>query len=77
MYLGSDSSVSFTFTEDSGIISKLELYERRWKPFISISLAVQHINASITRAITWIEAVNENIWQLEIQKLSLIIIELL
>lgn len=77
MYLGSDSSVSYTFTEDSGIISKLELYERRCKPFISISLAVQHINASITRAITWIEAVNENIWQLEIQKLSLIIIELL
>lgn len=77
MYLGSDSSVSYTFTEDSGIISKLELYERRWKPFISISLTVQHINASITRAITWIEAVNENIWQLEIQKLSLIIIELL
>lgn len=76
MYLGSDSSVSYTFTEDSGIISKLELYERRWKPFISISLTVQHINASITRAITWIEAVNENIWQLEIQKLSLIIIEL-
>lgn len=52
MYLGSDSSVSYTFTEDSGIISKLELYERRCKPFISISLTVQHINASITRAIT-------------------------